>query len=130
MAWKDMHPKLRGIVRERLLPDAGTALLRAEELVRPSMDGKEWTALDRQWSAVRREVRIARSALDEAIEVLLGNPQGKDAASLLVPIRMHLYEMASERNKEIFLEKLAAAAQWLRKAQSRLDDGEGRVSPE
>ena len=130
MAWKNMHPELREIVRERLLRDAGSALLRAEGLVRPSLGGKEWTAVDGGWSAVRREVRIARSVLDEAIEVLLADPQGKDAAPILVPIRMHLYEMANERNKQIFVEKLTAAAEWLRKEESRFDDGEGPVSPE
>jgi hypothetical protein len=124
-----MDPELRKIVRDRLLRDAGSALLRAEGLVRPGLDGREWTAIDGGWSAVRREVRIARSVLDEAIEVLLGDPQGKDAASILVPIRMQLYEMASERNKPIFLEKLAAAAEWLRKEQGKFDDGEGSVSP-
>jgi len=130
MAWKNMQPELREIVRERLLRDAESALLRAEELVRPSPDGKEWMALDGGWGAVRREVRIARAALDEAIEVLLANAHGKDAAPILVPIRMHLYEMANERNKRIFLEKLAAAAEWLRKEQSRFDDGEGSLPPE
>src|SRR5262245_60940507 len=100
MAWQNMDPELRQIVRERLLPDAESALQRAGELVRPSPDGKEWTALEGGWSQVRREVRIARSALDEAIEVLLANPHGKEAAPILVPIRAHLYEMADERNKE------------------------------
>src|SRR5882724_7788714 len=130
MAWKNMQPELREIVRERLLRDAARALLRAEELVRPSPDGKEWMALDGGWGAVRREVRIARAALDEAIDVLSANPHGKDAAPILVPIRMHLYEMANERNKRIFLEKLATAAEWLRKEQSRFDDGEGSLPPE
>jgi hypothetical protein len=125
MAWKKMHPELREIVRERLLRDAESALRRAEELVRPSPDGKDWTALDGGWGPVRREVRIARAALDEAIDVLLANPQGKDVAPILAPIRIHLYEMANERNKRIFLEKLAVAAEWLRKEQSRFDDGEG-----
>src|SRR5262245_16516051 len=130
MVWKNMHPELREIVRERLLRDAESALLRAEELVRPSPDGKEWTALDGGWSVVRREVRIARSALDEAIDVLLADPHGKDAAPILVPIRKHLYEMANVRNKGRFLEELTADAEWLRKEQSRFDDGEGPVPRE
>ena len=130
MAWKNMHPELREIVRERLLRDAENALLRAEEMVRPSPDGKERTALDAGWSAARREVRIARSALDEAIDVLLANPHGKDSAPILVPIRRHLFEMADERNKEVFLEKLAAASEWLRKEQTGFDDGQGPVPRE
>src|SRR5262245_53416743 len=121
MAWKDMQPELREIVKEKLLRDAERALLRASELVRPSPNGTEWTAVGGGWSAVRREVRVARSALDEAIDVLLANSHGKDAAPILVPIRAHLYEMANERNKKIFLKKLATAAEWLRKEQSRFD---------
>jgi hypothetical protein len=120
MAWKNMDPELREVVRG-LLRDAESTLLRAEELVRPSPGGKEWTALDGGWGAVRREVRIARAALDEAIDVLLANPHGKDVAPILAPIRVHLYEMANERNKGVFLEKLTAAAEWLRKEQSRFE---------
>lgn len=123
MAWKDMQPELREIVSERLLRDAESALRRAEDLVRTSVDGKEWSALAGGWTVVRREVRIARSALDEAIDVLLANPHGKDAAPILVPIRKHLYEMADERNKKIFLEKLAAASEWLRKEHGKLEVG-------
>jgi hypothetical protein len=119
MASKETRPELREIVRERLR-DAESALLRAEERVRPRLDGKEWTALDGGWSAVRREVRIARSALDEAIEILLANPDGRDAAQILVPIRSHLYEMASERDKATFLKKLAAAAELLRKGAEQI----------
>ena len=121
MAWKDMQPELRGIVKERLLRDAEVALARAEERVRPRLDGGESVGRDDGWSAARRDVRVARSALDEAIDVLLADPHGKDAAPRLVPIRTHLFEMADERNRETFLEKLTAVAEWLRKEQSRLD---------
>jgi len=130
MAWKNMQPELREIVRERLLRDAESALRRAEDLVRTSVDGKEWSAIAGEWSAVRREIRVARSALDEAIDVLLANPHGKDAAPVLVPIRKHLYEMADERNKESFLEKLAAASEWLRRERRSFDDGQGAVPRE
>jgi hypothetical protein len=130
MTWQNMDPELREIVRGRLLPDAERALHRAGELVRPSRDGKEWTAREGGWSEVRREVRIARSALDEAIDVLLANPHGKEAAPILVPIRTHLYEMAEERDKGTFLQKLAAAGEWLRKGRSRLEHGEDAVPPE
>jgi hypothetical protein len=119
MASKETRLELREIVRERLR-DAESALLRAEERARPRPDGKERTALNGGWSAVRREVRIARSALDEAIEVLLAKPDGRDAAQILAPIRNHLYEMASERDKATFVKKLAAATELLREGAAQI----------